>query len=992
MSANNSITLGLQILGLEDAKQAASVLTQLKQLSGEMQQGGIFPGLQGPTQQARGGVTEYEQLNQQLTQNYKNLRPINQTIQEHEDQILSLGKAYGLMRQQAEQLDQTFVRMRSADRGQAMRNIAGFARSNGVDANQFGAQVAQFHQMGAVQSSADMTQLESILTQAVEKGSTAAYRLQMGDILPYLSSFTQQAMMVNPNGADIGGIASTLTALNASGSPGLRGAGGAQAYSALASDISQGSGFAGIVALQTYQQQNPGKGYGSFMYDRETLAQDPAYVNQYVANLFNSMGGLSDDPEKRKGQLALVASKTGMSAHELEAVAQGLANYDPQTKQLTPKTAINFADLRKKYGGKADADNAGASQTYLAMADNATNADQLDTALQQYKDASGDQGYKLTGATFEEQKKNLGQKIATSTSTFGRTRADQIQQGNADTNANLVEMGKNVRDTTQAIFGLNNAVGDLTAYIYSIPGVGQAAGLKQIGGEAISGVMGAAGGALGQYMMLRSIKSALPEVMQEVLQHPSFNPSMGGPLTGGPPVPTVAGPKLPGGPSVLPRTSPTAWGGAPLTGAATAGGAIGLGMMAAGVGVGWYALHEQTKTDDGNEAQRSEAEKQARYDRYKGDIEKYGTVRAGLMHPELMSMDTPQLDDLTARFKKDHGGQEAKAFGSTSGGAGDPKAPAATVSSPENDLATLAKRQIDLLDQINQKLDPNYDRTVQADHAGLADTGPAAAPTKSGRAAAPASSGAAAPGTAAGPVTGNWGHPDTAAIQKQLNSREGKASPISPKDIQELSAKYNVPEAMILGMLGQESGYGTDPGTLHDNFNYMGLTGKGTKGSVRVEGVDRDFAAFGSAREGLEAGVKNMASAQYQGLSLQEYAALYLTGNKNGTGDEKGNRVSDYVNNIEQVTRNMGGSVDGSSVPVTPSGGQQQQKLTAPAAGDIDPAAVQTSAKMGGFFGTVEVVVNQNGQKTSQLVRVGNQNGGPFAHLLNGPIGNGGLV
>jgi hypothetical protein len=258
-------------------------------------------------------------------------------------------------------------------------------------------------------------------------------------------------------------------------------------------------------------------------------------------------------------------------------------------------------------------------------------------------------------------------------------------------------------------------------------------------------------------------------------------------------------------------------------------------------------------------------------------------------------------------------------------------------------------------------------------------------------------------------VQGDWGNPTDQQIQDVLNTR-GK-SPLKVDDIKALAAKYNVPVGLVLGHLGQESGWGTDEGTLKENHNFLGLTGKGTKGSVRVEGVDRDFAAFGSDYEGLEAGIANMASSQYQGLSLQEYLSLYLTGSKDGTDDGYGNNVSDYIKTVLGIVNGkFGGNAGSKSVPISPAGGNAgkptgQAKLSFANPGDLDLPAMRAAGAVGGagaagasaggdFFGTVAIIIDNkvDGTKDTRFVRLGRASTGPFANVVNAPMGNGGVI
>lgn len=173
-------------------------------------------------------------------------------------------------------------------------------------------------------------------------------------------------------------------------------------------------------------------------------------------------------------------------------------------------------------------------------------------------------------------------------------------------------------------------------------------------------------------------------------------------------------------------------------------------------------------------------------------------------------------------------------------------------------------------------------------------------------------------------MAGEFGNPTDAQIVARLNSR-GKASPLAGyvAQIRTLAAQYHVPIAIILAHAAVESGYGTDQNQLTAVYNFFGLTGKGSKGSVRIchdvgGGQQKcwDFAAFGSVQEGLQAAISNMGSSGYQGLTLWQYFARYLTGSPTGTSDGAGNNVSNYVNTALEIIRNLGGTATMNTVVV----------------------------------------------------------------------------
>lgn len=163
----------------------------------------------------------------------------------------------------------------------------------------------------------------------------------------------------------------------------------------------------------------------------------------------------------------------------------------------------------------------------------------------------------------------------------------------------------------------------------------------------------------------------------------------------------------------------------------------------------------------------------------------------------------------------------------------------------------------------------------------------------------------------------DWGGGDLALIERQLGARGRRNPAIRAETVQRLSSQYGVPVAIILAILNQESGYGTDDNQLTRGNNFVGLTGSGTAGSTQIchdGGKCWTFALYRTPEEGLEAGVRNMAGSQYHGLSLRQYLALYLTGKKDGTDDGVGNTVNSYVNNALQIVRAFGGRAGEGSV------------------------------------------------------------------------------
>lgn len=188
-------------------------------------------------------------------------------------------------------------------------------------------------------------------------------------------------------------------------------------------------------------------------------------------------------------------------------------------------------------------------------------------------------------------------------------------------------------------------------------------------------------------------------------------------------------------------------------------------------------------------------------------------------------------------------------------------------------------------------------------------------------------------------MTSPWGEPTDAAIAAVLGGR-GKPSPLAAyiPQLRAAAAKAGVPIAIVLAVLNQESGFGTDDNALTRGYNYWGLTGKGSKGSTRICHQTPtgqkcwDFALFGSVQEGIDAAISNMGGTGYQGLTLWQFFARYLTGQTSGLDDGAGNTVASYVANALAIIAKLGGSATRDTI-VNPGGGTGGVKEPWPAAG-----------------------------------------------------------
>lgn len=181
--------------------------------------------------------------------------------------------------------------------------------------------------------------------------------------------------------------------------------------------------------------------------------------------------------------------------------------------------------------------------------------------------------------------------------------------------------------------------------------------------------------------------------------------------------------------------------------------------------------------------------------------------------------------------------------------------------------------------------------------------------------------------TLTGAVPGQgFGNPSDEQIVRQVMGR-GKPSPLAgnPGFITQMGQKYGVPVAMILAVLNQESGYGTDleAEPVRQN-NFMGLMAPDDPGL----GGKRRYRSYGTWQEGVEDAVRNMATPIYHDLTLRQYLGLYLTGDPNGADDRAGNTTQSYIDNALAVIRNMGGNADPNSIVIS-----KRQAAAKPAGG-----------------------------------------------------------
>lgn len=175
----------------------------------------------------------------------------------------------------------------------------------------------------------------------------------------------------------------------------------------------------------------------------------------------------------------------------------------------------------------------------------------------------------------------------------------------------------------------------------------------------------------------------------------------------------------------------------------------------------------------------------------------------------------------------------------------------------------------------------------------------------------------------------NWAGPTTAADNQGLTGQQvdqyiKDTRPASPlvgmgQYILDEANRQNISVPQLLGIMNLESGLGTTGG-LNGVYNYGGLTGTGWSGQTgNTTGMARPFATFGSARDGINALIANLASDLYRGKNLQQQTATWYLGRPDAgldETDEAGNAtLRDYLNVINQAYQGLGRTSNPQAAP-----------------------------------------------------------------------------
>lgn len=956
MSAS-SIKIMLDVLGIQNAKDAAATLYTLKQAMQGVQQiasygQGFVPQMITPWQGAAQGVSDYQRHNRELTDQAKQIRDLGVSYDQHEQSVFNVGRAYGYTRDQALQMADALKQVQGEQNRMGIQNAGmGYARLTGLDPTFVAQQQATMAQQGVVANTSQSQQYFAMIEEAVSRGSKGGYTVLASELMPLISNLNAQSLQRNPFGYGIQGVQATTDFLSnayASGIPGLRGQGAAQLYNQANSVLtSSEDGMGGVLAYNAYQQAHPGSDYFDFEYGRQQGMQDPAYAKALVAQVRATYGS-NDKQRFVQGGQAL-----GMTPQQYESLERVVG------MQTNPQ---DYAGVLKGLGARSDIDTGAVG--LIARLQGSPGQSDVDQVISDYQNLSG--------------KQYTGKRDAASVSKFlGQVKqgdlmgsfADSNTQAQAETAKNYEDSAQATRDFIKAMNDANQAISTFTRDIgLAHPGALGVAGIaSSIGGPAIGGILGGVSTAIALARLGGQVGGGAGGMLGQGSLLTKVFPQLLGPMQG-PQVPPMQGPTLPGqGP--IPG----------YPGQFPAGAAIGLGSIAAGAYVGYQALVEQPKRDAAAEATRSEADKESRYQAYERDKQSGGAF-AAILHPKYLFMDDAQTKDIQAREARDKAGGAAQTPGTDK--------PAGTYQSASDDLLAANLKQVDLLTLIEQHLATTANPDVRAQASYGARTMNAGGPvmpyngiatTGGGTSAGASYGGGSYTSGPTGTPGAGFGDPTVDQINAMLKGTklEGYGAQI----IQD-AKDAGVPVSVALAMIKQESSFNTPAQGTKNNFG--GLKGSGGTGA---------FADFPDISSGLQAVIGNMGSGTYQGKSLGDFVNTYL-------GGPAGGDPNAYLNNVLATIAQLGGSATPGSVPVGPPGkgggsGAAGQQAASVLSGLMSRAPASSVAALGGgaggsgkvtMEGRVLVEVKQpDGSIDQHWVAMSPTTGSPFGGLVNWP-------
>jgi hypothetical protein len=483
----SSIRILLDVLGIQNAKDAAATLYTLKQAIQGVQQiasygQGILPPLISPNQGMARGVADYQEQNRLLTDQAKQIRDLSVSYREHEQAVFNAGRSYGYMRDQMLQVADAYKQVAGEQNRLGLQSgTLAYGRLTGLDPTFLAQQGQQLAQQGVVTNSGQQAQFFGMMEEAVMRGSRGGYTVLASDLMPLLTNLNAQALQRNPFGYGQGGMqanADFLANAYASGIPGLRGQGAAQVYGQVNQTLTSAEdGMGGMLAWNAYQQAHPGSDYFDFEYGRQAGMQDPAYAKALVGQIRGTYG---DDDKKR---FVLGGQALGMTPQ----------NYEAYERVMSMNTnAQDYAAELKRIGARGDIDPGAVG--LIGRLQGTQDQAGIDQTIKDYEQLSG-KGY--GGKRDRESVERFFGQIGPGglTGSF----ADQNAKAQAEIAANYSDAASAIRDSILAMNQFNQALGGATATLARLdPTHFAAAGAAaSIGGPIIGGVLGGADGPAG---------------------------------------------------------------------------------------------------------------------------------------------------------------------------------------------------------------------------------------------------------------------------------------------------------------------------------------------------------------------------------------------------------------------------------------------------------------------------------------------------------------
>lgn len=847
------------------------------------------------------GRQEMMNYSRDVLDHSRNVRSLIQDYNQLETVINRAATQAGRMAREYEQIRNSFSFAGKDNSLNFASSASDWARGTGISYQQVASSQRSMMESGAM-SQQDYYKLVQAVSEGTVKGSTQAYLVSNDRMMAMISS-TANAQAARSGTSNVGTLGGVYAAFNATNNPLLRMEAGQGAYQRADQNFAgTRDPYSEAMAFSAMRTIDPNMDYFKFQKERLKGLDSPDKLKA-LAREYTTAYGNTD-------QRDFMFANSGYAGNALQAEA-----------------FLNVFDKGYLNGGNSAASKMldpfsrqGASVALLPLAANAAYGQYGEGGKFDFTSAAAE--YKAqTGKEFDDKKygrtqEGFVQGAADFRGQLAGQFSDRTEYTQADISNSYLEASQNFKEAIESVNNLSKEISHIVEGLAKDYGDGTASNIPVIGG--LFNPQNAGGVSVAQ-----SVIGGVAGIAGHVLSGLAIA-RFAAPLLGAGGAGAAATTATGGG--VLGATG-TALGGivaAPAT-AAVAGLAMGglLGGVSGGImdrlggGEGRKSWGTALLGLSGAGAIAPLAVGGGRWLANSGPLKGTGVGNA------MNSMDDWTADNLPVF---------AGIFGRRRGyGQSSSVDPASLVDDKANKVIDVNEEQLRVLYSIDQKLDgpTNQVATDTAYQARYGRGGPTAGASGTSNVYnvnGTISSGGTTPydGGSGGPkgVPGVGFGPGTRdMVAKELASQGSK---INPDTVVAMAEKWGVPVSMALAIMKQESQYGTT-GDIAAGFNYGGLTGTGSKGSSPIhlkDGTTLNFAQYGSEEEGLDALFKNMASPLYQGLTLEEYIGLWLTGNKNGQADGDGNTRDQYVANaLAVINGRMGGSANGRSTPVGPGGG-----------------------------------------------------------------------